>query len=67
MKNYTSEPEKAKSRDKSKRVDLYETFTGGNNSSLSMSSLTSKEEKLHYMELAGNYRDIKPVYAKLSQ
>ena len=67
MKNYTSEPEKAKSRDKSKRVDLYETFTGGNNSSLSMSSLTSKEEKLHYMELAGNYRDIKPVYGKLSQ
>ena len=67
MKNYISEPEKAKSRDKSERVDLYETFTGGNNSSLSMSSLTSKEEKLHYMELAASYLDIKPVYAKLSQ
>ena len=67
MKNYTFEPEKAKPRDKSKRLDLYETFTGGKNSSLSMSCLKSKEEKLQYMELAVKYRDIKPVYAKLSQ
>ena len=67
MKNHITEPEEAKSRDKSKRVDLYETFTSGNNSSLSMSSLKYKEEKLQYMELDVKCRDIKPVYAKLSQ
>ena len=67
MKNHITEAEKAKSRDKSKQVDLYETFTGRNNSALSMSSPTSEEEKLQYMELAVKYLDSKPVYAKLSQ
>ena len=67
MKNHITKPEKAKSRDKSKQVDLYETFTGRNNSALSMSSPTSEEEKLQYMELAVKYLDSKPVYAKLSQ
>ena len=67
MKNHITKPEKAKSRDKSKQVDLHETFTGRNNSALSMSSPTSEEEKLQYMELAVKYLDSKPVYAKLSQ
>lgn len=67
MKNHITEPEKTKSRDKSQEVDLYETFTGRNNSALSMSSPTSEEEKLQYMELAVKYLDSKPVYAKLSQ
>ena len=67
MKNHITEPEKIKSRDKSQEVDLYETFTGRNNSALSMSSPTSEEEKLQYMELAVKYLDSKPVYAKLSQ
>lgn len=67
MKNQITEPRKPKPTDKSKRVDLYETFTGGNNSSLSISSLKSKEEKLQYMELDVKCRDVKPVYAKLSQ
>lgn len=67
MKNHISEPEQARSRDKSKMVNLYETLTGGNNSSLAMSSLKSKEEKPQYMELTVKYRDMQPVYAKLSQ
>ena len=67
MKNHITEPEKAKSRDESKQVNLYETFTGRNNSTLSMLSPKSEEEKLQYMELAVKYRDIKPAYAKLSQ
>lgn len=67
MKNHISEPEQAKSKDKSKRVNLYETLTGGNSSFLAMSSSKSKEEKPQYMELTVKYRDIQPVYAKLPQ
>ena len=67
MRNHISGTEKAESRNKSQKVDGYEIFTGGNNSSLSNPSPKSEEEKLQYMELGVKYRYINPVYTKLSQ
>ena len=67
MENHIIRAEKVESRDNSKQVDVYETFPGGNNFSLSKSSRKSEVEKVQYTELAVKYQDINPAYTKLSQ
>lgn len=67
MKNRITGTEKAESRNNSQKVDVYEIFMGGNNSSLSKPCPKSEDKKLQYMELDVKYRDINPVYTKLSQ
>ena len=56
-----------KSKENLQKRDKYETYTVRNNSSLSNPYPKSVEEKLQYVELAVNYRDINPVYNKLSK
>lgn len=67
MENHIIRAGKAESGDNSKQVYVYETFSSGNNFSLSKSSLKSEVEKLQYAELDIKYQDINPVYTKLSQ
>ena len=67
MKNRITGPGKPESSDISQQADPYETFTGGNNFFQSKPAPKSEEEKLQYMELAIKYRDINPVYTKLSK
>ena len=67
VKNHLIDQEKVESSESLKQVDVYETFTGGKNSSLSNSSPKSEEENFQYMELAVKYQDMNPVYTKLSQ
>ena len=67
MENHITRAGKAESGDNSKQVYVYETFSSGNNFSLSKSSLKSEVEKLQYAELDIKYQDINPVYTKLSQ
>ena len=67
VKNHLIDQKKVESRESLKQVDVYETFAGGKNSSLSKLSPKSEEENFQYMELAVKYQDMNPVYTKLSQ
>ena len=69
MKSHISGTEKAESKNESQKVDGYEILRNNLESNLSLSnpSPEPEEEKLQYMELRVKYRDINPVYTKLSQ